>query len=269
MPGAAGNADVTKQKNVLDVRSEGEYQRGHAPGSVNIPAEELPARMHELPPKGETLLVYHGNREQCARVVGLLRERGYEAMGVEMAAGELTETGAGSAQLWRVSPLLEEALAVARAGMKVVDLGCGSGREAVWLAKRGFAVCGVDLLPDALAKGMELARRSGVEVEFLQRDLVKHPEQWPGEQCGMVCVFRFWCRALLERVREKAAAGTLVVVEAFTQREQKRQGKGRRVANLVRDGELAELFKGWEILINRDGVQREGRWLSQLVARKR
>jgi len=51
---------------------------------------------------------------------------------------------------------------------RALDVGCGNGRNAVWLAAQGFEVCGVDLSVQALDWAAELARRRGVAVALQQ-----------------------------------------------------------------------------------------------------
>jgi cyclopropane fatty-acyl-phospholipid synthase-like methyltransferase len=55
--------------------------------------------------------------------------------------------------------------------MAILDLGCGPGRHAVELAKRGHAVTGVDRTPFLLNKAKEHARANHVEVEFVLDDM--------------------------------------------------------------------------------------------------
>jgi SAM-dependent methyltransferase len=43
-------------------------------------------------------------------------------------------------------------------GMRVLDAGCGSGRNLVYFLREGFDVCGVDVSPDAIAQVRSLAR---------------------------------------------------------------------------------------------------------------
>lgn len=43
-------------------------------------------------------------------------------------------------------------------GMRVLDAGCGSGRNLVYFLREGFDVCGVDISPDAIAQVRSLAR---------------------------------------------------------------------------------------------------------------
>ena len=56
------------------------------------------------------------------------------------------------------------------AGASVLDVGCGTGRHAVELAKRGHAVTGIDLSSAMLAQAAAAAQAAGVDVEWLQRD---------------------------------------------------------------------------------------------------
>ena len=54
----------------------------------------------------------------------------------------------------------------------IVDLGCGAGNYAVWLASRGFRVTGIDISPRAIELAETLARRKGVECRFVAADLL-------------------------------------------------------------------------------------------------
>jgi SAM-dependent methyltransferase len=64
--------------------------------------------------------------------------------------------------------LLEE-LAL-RPGASILDVGCGTGRHAIELARRGYRVTGLDLSTGMLARAAEAARRAGVSVEWIQSD---------------------------------------------------------------------------------------------------
>jgi ubiquinone/menaquinone biosynthesis C-methylase UbiE len=52
----------------------------------------------------------------------------------------------------------------------ILDVGCGTGRHAIELAKRGYAVTGVDLSAAQLRRAFEKAAAAGVTVTFLERD---------------------------------------------------------------------------------------------------
>jgi cysteine dioxygenase len=53
----------------------------------------------------------------------------------------------------------------------VIDLGCGEGRDTIHLASEGFEAYGVDVARPALGKARERARRLGLDVRFLERDI--------------------------------------------------------------------------------------------------
>ena len=67
---------------------------------------------------------------------------------------------------------IEKVLALAGVeGGKVLDLCCGPGRHSVELARRGFAVTGVDRTKFLLAKARQHAKREGAQVEWVESDM--------------------------------------------------------------------------------------------------
>ncbi len=64
------------------------------------------------------------------------------------------------------------------AGGKALDLGCGPGRNAIWLAQQGFAVDAVDLSSTALDWGRERARSAGVDVNFVEGSIFELDESF-------------------------------------------------------------------------------------------
>ena len=67
--------------------------------------------------------------------------------------------------------LVEEVASMAPA--IALDLGAGDGRNAVWLARRGWRVTAVDFSAVALDRGRALARSAGVEVDWRRADLLE------------------------------------------------------------------------------------------------
>ena len=54
--------------------------------------------------------------------------------------------------------------------VRILDVGCGTGRHAIELARRGYDVTGLDLSPSQLARAEEKAREAGVKVKFIRQD---------------------------------------------------------------------------------------------------
>lgn len=61
---------------LLDVRTAAEFAEGRVPGAINIPVQELEARLAELP-RDRELVVYCRSGRRAATASALLREHGY------------------------------------------------------------------------------------------------------------------------------------------------------------------------------------------------
>jgi 2-polyprenyl-3-methyl-5-hydroxy-6-metoxy-1,4-benzoquinol methylase len=79
---------------------------------------------------------------------------------------------ADSTLLWGVEPnrFVEREVAGLTPG-RAVDLACGEGRNAIWLASRGWRVTGVDFADVAIEKGRKLAAAEGVDVDWRVEDV--------------------------------------------------------------------------------------------------
>lgn len=82
---------------------------------------------------------------------------------------------AGSAQVWsgRANPVLVGVASGLEPG-RALDLGCGEGGDAIWLAQYGWTVTGVDISPTAARRAADAARAAGVpddRVRFVAADL--------------------------------------------------------------------------------------------------
>jgi len=53
--------------------------------------------------------------------------------------------------------------------LQVLDIGCGNGRHAIELARRGYRVVGIDVATQFLEKAKRAAEKSCVSVEFRQQ----------------------------------------------------------------------------------------------------
>jgi len=62
---------------LLDVRTPGEYADRHLPGAVNIPVQELAARLGEVGAKDRSVVVYCRSGHRSANAAAMLRQAGY------------------------------------------------------------------------------------------------------------------------------------------------------------------------------------------------
>ncbi len=87
-------------------------------------------------------------------------------MVASMEREEWDERYASHELLWHAEPnrfVVEEVGDLAPG--TALDLACGEGRNAVWLAEQGWRATGVDFSAVALAKGRRMAEQRGVTVE--------------------------------------------------------------------------------------------------------
>jgi len=90
-----------------------------------------------------------------------------------------------------------------------VDLGCGSGTDAIYLASKGFNVTAIDIAPTALSQAREKADRAGVKVRWLLANVLSLPRLEPFE-------FIF-DRGCYHEVRFDNAAGYVETVRRLSQ----------------------------------------------------
>lgn len=99
---------------------------------------------------------------------------------------------------------------------RALDLACGAGRNAVWLAERGWTVTGADFSDVGLENARGLAAERGVAVEWVQADATRWEP--PAGAFDLVVVFYLQLPAAERRLAlEHASAavapgGTLLVV---------------------------------------------------------
>jgi SAM-dependent methyltransferase len=104
------------------------------------------------------------------------------------------------AETWQ--PLLDTGLAPGRA----LDIGCGTGRDAVYLTKKGWKVTGVDFADEALVKARQRAAQEGAEVQWIQGDVGRLDQL--GLEPGYNLLYDFGCiQGLPDAARQGAAHG--------------------------------------------------------------
>jgi 2-polyprenyl-3-methyl-5-hydroxy-6-metoxy-1,4-benzoquinol methylase len=73
------------------------------------------------------------------------------------------------------------------AGCSILDMGCGTGRHSIELAKRGYNVTGVDLSSGMLAQAREAAAQAGVRVNWIQADATQFAAETPFDAAICLC----------------------------------------------------------------------------------
>jgi 2-polyprenyl-3-methyl-5-hydroxy-6-metoxy-1,4-benzoquinol methylase len=81
---------------------------------------------------------------------------------------------------------IEEELACNKL-LKIIDIGCGTGRHSIELAKRGYKVTGIDLSESQLKYAKEKAKQSNLKIDFQRYDARKLPFKAEFDSAIMLC----------------------------------------------------------------------------------
>ena len=153
-------------------------------------------------------------------------------------------------------------------GGHALDLGCGPGRHAIPLARRGFAVTAVDLSAFHLARAREYAERAGVSVELVQSDMRAFVR--PGAFDVAVSIFTSFGyfedpaddRRVLDNVRRSLRPGGVLVMD-LASKERLARVLHPTLSERAADGALLvqrhEVIDDWSRVRNEWTIVRDGR----------
>jgi len=147
------------------------------------------------------------------------------------------------------SSFAREVSALLPPGARVLDLGCGEGRDSVFFASCGFEVTGVDVSLAGLRKAERLARERGFKVRWLHGDMAHLPFDGAFDlvySCGAIhYVSRRERARLFPRLKALTLPGGYHACIVFTDRAIYRE-KGEIIDYFI-PGELARLYANWLI----------------------
>lgn len=153
--------------------------------------------------------------------------------------------------------------AAALTGGEALDLACGLGQNALWLAAQGYQVTALDISPVALARasGEAAARGLSTSVTFVEADLDSY--ELPKAAFDVVTVFRFLDRDLFPAIAASLRSGGWLFYQTYNVRRLETRPE-KEPSFLLEPGELEQAFAGLELV---ESVE-EGD-LSHVVCRQR
>lgn len=264
---------------VIDVRTETEYVKRHIPGSMLIPLQELESRMGEVPDAGVPIAATCEEGIRSVAACRLLAEHGFESLfnlagGLALWPGPVTSghDGNGHHRLGITpSSFLVENFSLLPKGL-TLDLAMGEGRNAIYLATRGFDVDGVDADPRAVIQARAAARKLSTPIRAVVGNVEDGTYIIPLETYDVIIVFNYLHRPVFRDIKDGVVAGGVVVYQTFTQ-QPGRPGTRAGTEHQLKPQELKEVFSDWEVLRYREivGPSRRGhaaQAVAGIVARK-
>lgn len=154
--------------------------------------------------------------------------------------------------IWGTEPsaLARAASALLMPRARVLDLGCGEGRDSVFFASAGFEVTGADCSLAGLRKAERLAQERGVTVSWIHGDMAHLPAHDPVDlvySCGAIhYVPRSGRVRLFARLKALTRAGGYHALVVFTSRAV--YVEKHEVIDYFDPGEIADAYADWLIL---------------------
>jgi tellurite methyltransferase len=130
-----------------------------------------------------------------------------------------------------------------------LDLACGLGGNALFLARRGLETHAFDIAAEALTRLDALSARLGLRVRTDVRDVVLDPP--PAASFDAIVVSRFLDRSLVQPLTEALRPGGLLFYQTFTREKTAAIGPSNP-AYLLGPNELLDLFRGLRLVVYRE-----------------
>jgi tellurite methyltransferase len=133
---------------------------------------------------------------------------------------------------------------------RALDVACGKGRNALYLAGLGFEVVAMDISSVALAAGRSRAEAKQLTIDWRQTDL----EEVRLDEAGfdLIVNFNYLQRSLFGQIKRALKIGGYVICETYLI-DQKEIGHPKNPAYLLGHNELLESFSDLRILYYREG----------------
>jgi tellurite methyltransferase len=152
---------------------------------------------------------------------------------------------------------------------RALDLACGPGRHAIWLAERGWKVTAVDNSTAAIDILLQRATEKNLTIDARVSDLERHEFVLPPESYDLIVDCNYLQRDLFQSIKEGVSiSGIVIAIIAMTDDDP--NVKAMNPAYLLNPGELRKAFEGWEWIWDFEGkpAGQHRRATAEIVARR-
>jgi tellurite methyltransferase len=135
-----------------------------------------------------------------------------------------------------------------------LDIAAGKGRNALYLAERGFEVVAVDISRVALDAARRHAEQQHLHVDFQQLDL---EQSFPEGEYDLILNINYLQRSLIPKIKAALRVGGHVIFETYSI-DQQVIGHPKNPNYLLAHNELLEHFRDFRVLYYREGKFSDG-----------
>jgi 2-polyprenyl-3-methyl-5-hydroxy-6-metoxy-1,4-benzoquinol methylase len=165
--------------------------------------------------------------------------------------------------------LLSELRADGGRDLRALDVACGDGRNARWLAELGFAVDAMDVSDIAVGALRSAAAERGLRVDARVVDLEHEP--LPAGEYDVVVCMNYLQRELFGALKDALAPGGLLLYETFAEAHVAELGRRFNPAYVLERNELLRAFAALHVRHYREGIAELGgeqRGVASIVAQR-
>ncbi len=131
-----------------------------------------------------------------------------------------------------------------------LDVAAGTGRNAIFLAERGFRVVAIDISPIALDEARRRAEKKSLAISWQQADLEQI--KLPQDAYDLIVNLNYLQRSLFPQIRKALKTDGRVIFETYLI-DQQTIGHPKNPAYLVNHNELLEQFRDFRVLYYHEG----------------
>ena len=161
--------------------------------------------------------------------------------------------------------------ALLHGGGRALDVACGDGRNALYLAQLGYMVDAIDVSDVAIGALRDAVDQRGLAMTIAPRVVDLEREPLPAGPYDVIVTLNYLQRGLFGALENALAPGGLVVYETLGRAHVDELGRSFNPDYLLERGELLRAFPKLEIVDHHEGVvERSGgpRGVAGLVARR-
>ena len=141
-----------------------------------------------------------------------------------------------------------------------IDLGCGEGRNSLWLAKQGYQVTGIDFSSIAIEKARATATRYGLEIQFEVVDLEVWQCTSPRFDAAVICYIHL-PKAVMHQIWLSAfeclnPGGELLIVGHHTKNLSEGVGGPQSLEVLFDQAEVAAILGVDNLIVSRAAIRK-------------
>jgi len=133
---------------------------------------------------------------------------------------------------------------------RALDIAAGKGRNAIFLAERGFQVMAIDISPVALDMARRAAKEKSLIIDWQEADLERI--ELPAAHYDLVLNFNYLQRSLVGQIKKTLKPSGWVIFETYLM-DQSQVGGLINPDYLLRHNELLDFFLDFRVLYYREG----------------